>query len=236
MRIPANRVLALSFLTIGLGLSSCTTVDPYTGEQKVSKTAMGTGVGAAGGAILGAVIGNNVGDGDSGRGAAIGAAVGGLAGGGVGNYMDRQEAAIRAQLQGTGVSVRRQGNNLLLVMPHDITYETGQDVLRPGFYPVLNSVAMVLNKFDQTLVTVSGHTDSDGSDAFNQDLSERRASGVSNHLAQKGVNPRRLVTRGFGESYPVAANTTAEGKARNRRVEIQIVPQQQARPQPQQRW
>jgi outer membrane protein OmpA-like peptidoglycan-associated protein len=230
--MPANLISISSALKASaaasiLALASCTTTNPYTGEQQVSKTAAGSGIGALAGAGLGAIIGNNVGDGDAGRGALIGAGVGALAGGGIGNYMDRQEAAIRQELQGSGVSVTRDGNNIILNMPHDITFDVARDELRDEFGRTLNSVALVLKKFDKTLVQVNGHTDSDGGTSYNQNLSERRALRVSNFLANQGVNPQRLITRGFGESQPIASNNTQAGKAQNRRVEVYIVPREQ---------
>lgn len=212
---------------VALTLANCTTTNPYTGEEQVSKTAGGAAIGTLVGAGLGAIIGNNTGDGDAGRGALIGAGAGLLAGGGIGQYMDQQEALIRRQLQGTGVSVTREGNNIILNMPQDITFGVAQDSLRSDMANTLNSVALVLNKYDKTLVTVEGHTDSDGSNSYNQNLSERRALRVSNYLASRRVAPQRLITRGYGETQPVASNGSAAGKAQNRRVEIHIVPQQQ---------
>lgn len=211
-------------VALALGLSSCMTTDPYTGEQKVSKTTAGAAGGAAAGALLGAVIGNNVGDGDAGRGAVIGAALGGLAGAGIGNYMDKQEAMLRQELRATGVSVTRRGKNIILNMPHDITFASGSDRIKSNFYRVLNSVATVLRKFDKTGVSVNGHTDSDGSASYNIGLSKRRAGAVSSYLASRGVAGQRLVVRGFGERYPIASNSTSAGKAKNRRVEIHIIP------------
>lgn len=223
--------LAMKSLAIGSALilttTSCTTTNAYTGERQISKTAGGAGIGAAGGALLGTIIGNNVGDGDGRRGALIGAAVGGLAGGGIGNYMDRQEAAIRQQLQGSGVSVTRNGNNIELNMPQDITFNVGGSQLRSEFVNTLDSVALVLAKYDKTQVQVNGHTDSDGGLSYNQQLSEQRASTVSNFLASRSVNPQRLITRGFGETQPIASNNSSNGKALNRRVEIFIVPREQ---------
>lgn len=213
-------------------ITSCMTTNPYTGERQVSKTTAGAGIGAAGGALLGAIIGNNVGDGnkkgDARQGAVVGALIGGALGGGIGNYMDRQEAEIRQQLQSTGVSVTRQGNDIILNMPHDITFDVARDELRPEFANTLNSVAIVLNKYNQTTVTVDGHTDWDGGTAYNQGLSERRAQRVANYLTSQRVNPQRFVVRGHGEAYPIADNNTSQGKALNRRVELRIAPQQQA--------
>ncbi len=219
--IPAQ--LASAAL-LSLALVSCQTVDPYTGERKLSKTASGAGIGAALGAGLGAVIGNNTGDGNAGQGALIGAALGAGLGGGIGNYMDRQEAAIRAELEGTGVSVTRNGNNIILNMPHDITFDVADDRLRSDFGRTLNSVAIVLRKFDKTLINVDGHTDSDGGADYNQALSERRAASVARFIESRGVNGQRLIVRGYGESRPISSNNSSAGKAQNRRVELHIAP------------
>ncbi|HJM65577.1 MAG: cell envelope biogenesis protein OmpA [Roseibacillus sp.] len=217
------QILAVA-LTAALSLSSCVTENPYTGEQQVSNTAAGAGLGAAGGALLGAVIGNNVGDGDAGRGALIGAALGGIAGGSIGNYMDQQESMLRQELRASGVSVTRRGNNIILNMPHDITFNTGSSRIKSSFSRTLRSVGIVLRKFNRTTVLVNGHTDSDGSTSYNMGLSRDRARSVSSALASQGVHSSRLVARGFGESQPIASNNTATGKARNRRVEIHIAP------------
>jgi len=203
-------------------LTSCTTTDPYTGEQKVSNTAGGAMLGATAGALGGLAIG---GGGRSGRNAAlIGAGIGALAGGAIGNYMDQQEAELRAQLQGTGISVTRAGDRIILNMPSNITFATDQDAVMPQFYPTLNSVAIVLRKFERTLIDVNGHTDSTGSLEHNQALSERRAMSVAGYLNSQGIDPRRVSALGFGPSQPIASNATAEGRAQNRRVEIQIAP------------
>ncbi|TCD13065.1 OmpA family protein [Oricola cellulosilytica] len=199
--------------------AACTTVDPYTGQQKVSNTASGAAIGAGVGALAGLAAG-----GDDRRNALIGAGVGALAGGAVGNFMDQQEAELRAELQATGVSVTRVGNNIVLNMPSNITFATDQDQINPAFYPTLNSVSTVLRKYNQTLVDVYGHTDSTGSDGYNQALSQRRANSVANYLIQGGVSPQRLVATGFGESRPIASNASEAGRSQNRRVEIQIVP------------
>ena len=203
-------------------LAGCTTTDPYTGEQKVSNTAGGAMIGAGLGAAAGLLIGNNP---TQRRNAAlIGAGVGALAGGAIGNYMDTQEAELRAQLQGTGVSVTRVGDRIVLNMPSNITFATDQDQVIPPFYATLDSVAIVLNKFNKTLVDVDGHTDSTGSAAHNQALSERRAHSVANYLAGRGVDPRRMSAVGYGFTRPIASNDTEIGRAENRRVEIAISP------------
>ncbi|HTV68769.1 MAG TPA: OmpA family protein [Rhizobiaceae bacterium] len=199
-------------------LAACTT-DPYTGEQKVSNTAGGAAIGALAGAGLGLLAG-----GDDRRNALIGAGVGALAGGAVGLYMDQQEAKLRAQLQGTGVSVTRVGDQIILNMPSNITFATDQDSIQAGFYPTLNSVALVIKEFNKTLVDVYGHTDSTGSDQHNQDLSQRRALSVANYLSSQGIDGRRFIATGFGESRPVASNGDEAGRAQNRRVEIQLTP------------
>jgi outer membrane protein OmpA-like peptidoglycan-associated protein len=199
--------------------AACTTTDPFTGQQRISNTAGGAGIGAVAGAALGTLAG-----GDDRRNALIGAGIGALAGGGIGAYMDQQQAELRAQLQGTGVSVTRVGNNIILNMPSNITFATDQDAINAGFYPTLDSVVLVLKKFNQTLIDVYGHTDSTGSDTYNQDLSQRRAKSVADYLAGRGVNPQRFAVQGFGETRPVADNGTEAGRALNRRVEIQLVP------------
>jgi outer membrane protein OmpA-like peptidoglycan-associated protein len=206
-------VMATAFL-----VSACTT-DPYTGEQKVSKTVGGAGIGALAGAALGTLAGGN-----DRRNALIGAGIGALAGGAIGATMDQNEAELRRQLQGTGVSVTRAGDQIILNMPSDITFGTDQDAVKAGFYQTLNSVALVLKKFKQTTVDVFGHTDSTGSDQHNFDLSQRRALSVANYLSGQGVDQRRFAVTGFGETRPVASNATAEGRAQNRRVEIQLSP------------
>ncbi|KPF57137.1 MAG: OmpA family protein [Alphaproteobacteria bacterium] len=203
-------------------LSACTTTDPYTGQQKVSNTAGGAALGAAVGALGGLAVGGSP---EGRRNAAlIGAGIGALAGGAIGNYMDQQEAELRAQLQGTGISVTRVGDRIILNMPSNITFNTDQDAVMPQFYPTLNSVAIVLRKFDRTLIDINGHTDSTGSQAYNQGLSERRAMSVAGYLNSQGVDPRRVSAVGFGPNQPIASNATPDGRAQNRRVEIQISP------------
>ena len=203
-------------------LAGCMTTDPYTGEQKVSKTAKGAGIGALAGAAVGALTG---GDAKAHRkNALIGAGVGALAGGAVGNYMDRQEAKLRAQLQGTGVSVTRSGDNLVLNMPGNVTFATGSSDLNPTFFGVLDSVALVLKEYDKTIIDVAGHTDSVGSDTTNQALSQRRAETVGKYLEGKGVADQRVATAGFGKTHPVASNDTPDGRQQNRRVELTLTP------------
>lgn len=216
--------LAIILLS-GSILASCTTQNPYTGESQMSKTAGGATIGAVAGALGGLMVG---GSSRAQRNAVlIGAGVGALGGGLIGNYMDRQEADLRAQLQGTGVSVTRSGDQIILNMPGNITFNTDQDSVKSQFYAVLNSVSVVLKKYNQSLVDVFGFTDSTGSLQHNQDLSQRRALSVSNYLNSQGIDGRRLSVVGYGPSNPIASNATAEGRAQNRRVEIQIVPLRQ---------
>lgn len=203
-------------------LSGCTTTDAYTGEQKTSNTAGGALLGAGVGALAGLAVGGNAVE--RRNGALIGAGIGALAGGAIGNYMDNQEAELRAQLQGTGISVTRQGDHIILNMPSNITFATDQDGLRPGFFPTLNSVALVLKKFNKTLIDINGHTDSTGSAGHNQDLSERRAQAVAGYLGGQGVEMRRISAVGFGATRPIASNASEQGRAENRRVEITIAP------------
>jgi len=138
--------------------------------------------------------------------------------------MDQNENELRAQLQGTGVSVTRVGNQIILNMPSDVTFNVDQDAVKPEFYSVLNSVALVLKKYKQTTVDVFGHTDSTGSAQHNFDLSQRRALSVANYLTAQGVDSRRFAVTGFGKTRPIASNDTAQGRAQNRRVEIQLTP------------
>ena len=209
-------------LALTTAVAGCTT-DPYTGEAKLSNTVGGAGIGAGVGALGGYLVGEATGA-DSGRAALIGAGVGVLAGGSIGAYMDSQEDKLRRQLQGTGVSVTRAGDRIILNMPSNITFPSDQASILPAFYPTLSSVALVLQEFDKSIVDVYGHTDSQGSDAYNLQLSQQRATSVSQFLASQGVNPRRLNTQGFGESQPVATNDSEQGRAKNRRVEIAISP------------
>jgi len=204
-----------------LGSVGCTTLDPYTGEQKTSNTSKGAGIGAISGAVLGAAVSSSD---DRGKGALIGAVVGGLAGGGIGKYMDQQEMQLRQKLEGTGVGVQREGNNIRLIMPGNITFGVDRYELRPEFYSTLESVALVIKEFTDTNVRVTGHTDSTGSAEHNQTLSERRASSVSQYLVSQNVLAGRLFATGYGKRYPLASNDTAQGRELNRRVEIELVP------------
>jgi outer membrane protein OmpA-like peptidoglycan-associated protein len=210
--------------------AGCTpTFDPVTGSQSVNRTAVGAGLGAATGALAGLIYADAKDSGSKGTRNAvlIGAGLGALTGGGVGLYMDNQEAELRQQLQNTGVSVTRNGNQIILNLPSNVTFDVDRDQVTPNFQPALNSVALVMRKYNQTLLDVTGHTDSTGSDAYNLDLSNRRALAVANYLAQVGqIDGRRFAVAGFGEQQPIASNASEQGRAANRRVEIQISPLQ----------
>ncbi|MCF4099771.1 OmpA family protein [Maritalea mediterranea] len=198
-------------------LSACTT----TGWD--SNAVKGGAGGAAAGAVAGLVYAS-VANKDARTAALVGAGLGALTGASVGAYMDRQEAELRASLSDSGVTVTRQGNQIILNMPANITFQTDQSNVEPQFYSSLNSVAAVLQKYPKTLVDVYGHTDSTGSDQYNLELSNRRAMSVANYVSGRGVDPRRIYVTGYGESRPIASNATESGRAQNRRVEIQISP------------
>ncbi len=218
MQNPFIRVLSVSTLVVFTAVA-CTTVNPYTREAQTSKAVKGAGIGAAAGAVAGLLT-----KGDKLENALIGAGVGALAGGGVGYYMDVQEAKLRQRLEGTGVSVTRVGDNITLNMPSSITFALNSADLNAQFYSALEGVALVLKEYNKTVVEIAGHTDSSGSDAYNLQLSQRRAQAVASYLTGQGVKTERLITVGAGEAYPIASNDTEQGRAANRRVELTIVP------------
>lgn len=209
----------LAGLMIASMLSACATVNPYTGETQTSKAVWGTAIGAATGAATGALVSKN-----SGTGALVGGLAGAALGGGVGYYLDVQEAELRQELASTGVSVIRDGDSIRLIMPGNITFKTDSADINAGFYSTLNSVAKVLNKYDNSTVMVLGYTDSTGSAEYNQTLSRQRANAVAAYLQGQGVKSSRFEIMGLGSSNPIASNSTAEGRQQNRRVEIKIIP------------
>jgi len=212
-------ILAVTLASFTLG--GCMTYDPYTGEQKTSNATKGSLIGALSGAAIGVATSSKS---DRGKGALIGAAAGGALGGGVGVYMDRQEVQLRQQLEGTGVRVVRNGDQISLVMPGNITFDLNQTSIRSQFAGTLDSVALVLKEFDQTIIQIEGHTDSQGADSYNQLLSERRASSVRDFLLNQGIESKRTRAVGYGERSPVASNDTESGREQNRRVELTLVP------------
>ena len=216
-------LLAGASVAILLGGVACTTTDPYSSAPRRNNTGTGVIAGALGGALLGYLT--NTSNSEEGRkNALIGAGIGALGGAAVGQYMDRQQRELEAELSGTGVGVARQGDNLVLRMPSDVTFASAQSSINSRFYPTLDDVARVLNRYDQSVIDIVGHADSDGSDDFNLNLSRQRASSVAQYLVNRNVLADRLYVDGRGESAPIASNATAEGKAQNRRVEIVIRP------------
>lgn len=203
-----------------VGLVGCQTTDPYTGESKTSNMAKDAGIGALAGAVLGAAINHD----NRGKGALIGAAVGGAAGGGYGHYQDKQEEKLRQELAGSGVDVQRNGDNIKLIMPGNVTFRTGSSEIQADFYDTLNSVAGSLKEFTESNVRITGYTDSTGDEMKNQILSEQRASSVARYLQSQGVTSARLQTSGLGERNPLQSNDTDAGRQANRRVELDVIP------------
>lgn len=214
-----NQIISIALLASLLPLSACVT-NPETGNKTISKAAIGGLGGAVGGYLLGDLIGGKRDRTEK----ILGAGIGAVAGAGVGYYMDEQERKLREQTAGTGVNVIRDGDNLVLDMPSGITFAVDSSTVQPGFQSTLDKVATTLTQYEKTYVDVMGHTDSTGSEAYNQALSERRASSVASYLTSRGVQSARLATRGYGESQPKASNLDEGGRAANRRVEIRLVP------------
>lgn len=208
-----KKIIVVSVM--GLVLAGCKSTNPYTGEEEASKT---TKYGL-GGVLAGAAIGALA---DGGEGAWKGALIGGAAGASYGHYTDQQELKLRSQLQGSGVQVERQGNELKLIMPSNITFEASRSEVKSSFYSVLGSVANVFKEFDQNLIEVVGYTDSSGNDAINYPLSQDRADNVANYLIAQGVSGTRITPIGRGSQDPIGDNKTKAGKAMNRRVEINL--------------
>lgn len=220
MNMPTRHIAGSLAIACLLLLAACaTTTDPYTGEERATQTSRGAAIGAGVGAVLGAVTG-----GDRLERAAIGAGIGALSGAAIGNYMDRQEAELRRQLEGTGVSVTRRGNEIILNMPGNVTFDLDSASLRSQFFEVLNSVAIVLENYEKTVLVIDGHTDSTGSRSYNMELSQRRAESVGDYLIAQGVDPVRLATYGYGPDHPVASNENKSGRQANRRVELTLMP------------
>ncbi len=203
-------------------LQACTTVDPYTREEKTSKATTGAMIGAVAGAVLG--IATSKDKRKRKERALKGAGIGAIAGGGVGYYMDVQEAKLRQRLENTGVSVTRSGDNIILNLPGNITFAVDRSDVKPDFVEILGSVALVLNEYKSTMIEVAGHTDSTGSESYNQLLSQQRAQSVSSVLMRNGIAAVRIDTVGYGETRPVASNNTPDGRQQNRRVELTLLP------------
>jgi outer membrane protein OmpA-like peptidoglycan-associated protein len=214
-----SRLLVSSLAAVSLvAVSGCVT-DPNTGERKVSRTAIGGGAGALAGLLLGGLIGG-------GTGRIIGAGIGGIAGGAIGYTMDKQIRELREKTAGSGVDITPTDNGqaILVNLPEGVTFDVASAALQPAFRPTLDQIAQNLGQYPNSLIDVYGHTDSTGSDAYNQTLSESRARTVANYLSTQGVSAARIRSQGFGETLPVADNATEDGRRKNRRVEIKIVP------------
>ena len=205
-------LLAFGLITV---LSGCSTINPYTGDQQTSDTTKGVGIGAVGGGIVGGLVGGW-------KGAAIGAALGGATGGIIGHQMDKQQAELRQRLMGTGVQVQKVGNSVQLVMQSDVTFALNSGDINSSFYSTLDSVAIVLKKYRDTNIVITGYTDNTGTAEHNQSLSEARAASVGNYLISQGVNSNRIFTQGMGERDPVASNDNSDGRSLNRRVVITL--------------
>lgn len=216
-------LITISIVSLSL-LSGCETFDAYTGEKKTSSTAKGAGIGAGIGAVLGYLANKDESSKTRKRKTLQAAGIGAIAGGGIGYYMDSQEAKLRQTLRASGVSVEREGDNINLIMPGNITFVTNGHDLNADFYEVLDSVVIVLQEFNQTIIVAAGHTDSKGSNEYNQALSERRANSVAKYLLSRGVIEARIEAVGFGEGTPIADNASAEGRSLNRRVELSLIP------------
>ncbi|OHC27994.1 MAG: cell envelope biogenesis protein OmpA [Pseudomonadales bacterium RIFCSPLOWO2_12_59_9] len=218
MFTPSRLLIAATAVAL---LAGCASQNPYDNQPPSSnKTATYGGLGALAGAAAGALINHD----NRGKGALIGAAIGGASGAGYGYYADKQEAELRQSMQGTGVEVQRQGDQIKLIMPGNITFATDSAEIVSNFYAPLNNLSSSFKQFNQNSIEIVGHTDSTGSRAHNMDLSQRRAQSVANYLTAQGVDGSRLSTRGAGPDQPIASNATADGRAQNRRVEVNLRP------------
>ena len=219
------RILLVSLAASAAMLTSCAT---YTGQTSdpndPNRTRTGALVGAGIGAVAGLLSGSDATE--RRQRALVGAGVGGLTGGAVGAYQDRQEAELRRQTAGTGIVVDREGDVIKLNLPDGVTFDFNKTELKPQFHPALDNVARTLAEYNQTIVEVAGHTDNVGGDAVNQRISEQRASSVANYLMGRGLMRERFEVVGFGKSMPIADNSTEQGRAQNRRVEVRVVPLQ----------
>ena len=216
-----KKTLLVTLLTTSLGITGCSTINPYTGEEQTSSAVKGGALGAATGALVGVLASSKH---DRGKGALIGAATGAAVGGGIGYYMDVQEAKLRQKMKGTGVSVTRQGDNIILNMPNSVTFDTNSSQVKAAGANTLSGVAMVLKEYEKTHINVVGHTDSSGGRDLNMRLSQERADSVGSNLITQGVDASRISMSGVGPDQPVASNSTAAGKAQNRRVTITLSP------------
>lgn len=222
--MPVTKRITFAAATAALLATTACVTDPNTGERRVSRAALGAGIGVVGGYLAGDLVGGRRDRTEK----ILGAGIGGIAGGAIGAYMDKQERDLRRQTAGTGVEVERRGDELILNMPSGVTFATNSYAIQPQFRQTLDEVARTLANYPSTYIDIYGHTDSTGGDAINVPLSQDRARSVADYLSGRGVNSARLATQGFGSSQPVGDNGTESGKQANRRVEIRIVPLEDA--------
>lgn len=220
-RTLQQSLVALSAAALLVGCSSNPYDNGQAGSGGTNKAAIYGAIGAAAGAATGAAVSSKS---DRKKGALIGAAVAGAAAGGYGYYLDRQEAELRRSMQGTGIEIQRDGDNLTLIMPGNVTFATDSSSISPSFHAPLNSLAQSFLQYDQNTIDIVGHTDSTGSYQHNMDLSQRRAQSVAAYMQGRGVPYSRMSVLGMGPDQPVATNSTAEGRQENRRVEINLRP------------
>lgn len=214
--------LKLAVIIPAFALTACTTINPYTGDTQTAKVTSGALIGAGVGILAGIISGDD--SRERRKRALIGAGVGAIAGGGVGYYMDVQEAELRKELADTGIVFQRQGNNIVMAIPGNVTFDVNKAEINPQFYPVLDRMINVLKKRNKTLIEIAGHTDNTGSNSINLPLSKERARSVANYMINGSVLGSRIAEFGLGSEHPIAENTTAEGRQMNRRVEITLVP------------
>jgi len=206
------------FVVISFIFSGCSTLDTKTKKGAVVGSVLGTAIGAGVGYAVGGKKGAAIGAGS-------GLVVGGLSGASIGRYMDNQERDMRVALANAeAASIQREQDILAVSFKSDILFDYNSSVIKPGAYSELERVAQVLNRYPQTRIRIEGHTDSNGSEPYNLDLSQRRAEAVKDALIVRNVDPSRLETIGLGEAQPVAGNDTESGRQQNRRVRMVIAP------------
>ncbi len=223
--MPVSNRFALAASAAALLTTTACVTDPNTGEQRISRAAIGAGLGVVGGYLAGEVIGGR----NDRTERIVGAGIGAVAGGAIGAYIDRQEQELRRRTAGTGVVVEREGNELLVTIPAGITFPINSAQLQPQFRPTLDQIAGTLTQYPSTIVDVIGHTDPSGGDRINIPLSQNRAQAVASYLISRGVQRERIAAEGRGSSQPLPGNTnsTEAERAANRRVDIRIVPLEQ---------
>ncbi|MCX7548505.1 OmpA family protein [Xanthomarina sp. F1114] len=221
LNINTYKIIALASIFL-ISFTSCKSVDNANNKQK------GAVIGATGGAVLGAILGNNIGKGGNGElGAVIGGVVGGGAGVLIGNKMDKQAQEIEEEIP--GAQVERVDDGIVVTFDENsgVYFATDKFNINSASQTTLNKLANVFKEYPDTNILVVGHTDSVGAEAYNMTLSKRRAYSVTNYLISSGVSNGRLTTNWFGETQPMHDNSTAEGRAKNRRVNVAILPSEE---------